>query len=294
VRRDLLAHERSQQQRTTNNTNINKTEAIKFETTHLHLQQHPNTLAHKTSNPQHIMRFFGAITLLVVLNNGIVNGLSGVPVITRGAKVPNTDMHWGFNPVHKVNIPEYTAQQSVLIVGCAGAFTPTASNIQVPSFLEHQDELKQLGIENVIIYACNDGAVMSIWNSKQVEAYGKSNTLVTFMGDPYGDFTKACGMEMPDQIELGMIGRCKPFVLHVVNNVVRSVAVSGNEGDPTGDKNPEATCAPAIIEAIKASMSMMEALAPQNNNNNKGAEQEMFPQINGVWRGSAGARFTYA
>jgi peroxiredoxin len=240
------------------------------------------------------MRFPGVISLLVVLNSitiaVVVNGLSAPAVITRGAKVPNTDMHWGFHPVSMVNIPEYTAQQSVLIVGCPGAFTPTASNIQVPSFLEHQDELKELGIENVIIYACNDGAVMSVWNQKQVQAYGKSNSLVTFMGDPYGDFTKACGMKMTDAVELGMIGRCKPFVLHVVNNVVRSVAVSGSEEDPTGAENPEATCAPALIEAIKASM-MMEA-TPQNNNNNnnKKGEQKMFPQINGEWRGS-GARY---
>mmetsp|Transcript_13233 Transcript_13233/g.18740 ORF Transcript_13233/g.18740 Transcript_13233/m.18740 type:complete len:107 (-) Transcript_13233:371-691(-) len=74
------------------------------------------------------------------------------------------------------------------------------------------------------------------------------------LGDPSGAFTKACGMELthPGPASVGIIGRCKRFAMHVENNVVQYVAVSEAEDDPAGDKHPEATCAPAMIEAIKA------------------------------------------
>eukprot|EP00980_Cylindrotheca_fusiformis_P003930 scaffold871_cov130-Cylindrotheca_fusiformis.AAC.7 len=164
-------------------------------------------------------------------------------------------MDRGFNPVTEVNMKEYTAGQSVLLVGVPAAFTSTPSNIQIPTFFEQQDALKELGIENVIVYSVNDSAVVGVWNRKLVEAYGKPNSLVTFMGDPTGAFTRACGMQLeqtPDLTEKGLYGRCKNFVLYVVDNVVHYVAISESAQDPTGDINPEATCAEAIVRQVKA------------------------------------------
>ena len=124
----------------------------------------------------------------------------------------------------------------------------------MPGYLEHQDALKELGVENVIIFCVNDGAVMGIWNKEQVESYGKPNTLVTFFGDPAGELTRACGMELTDPrpIEKGLIGRCKRFAMYVVNSVVQYVVVCESEDDPAGDEDPSATCAPALIEAIQS------------------------------------------
>ncbi len=80
--------------------------------------------------------------------------------------------------------------------------------------------------------------------------------MAQMFGDPTGEFTKACGMEMthPGPELVGLIGRSKRFAMHVVNNVVQYVAVSESENDPAGDADPEATCAPAMIEAIKKRM----------------------------------------
>lgn len=113
--------------------------------------------------------------------------------ISAGANLPDLCLNWGFNPVTNVCLPEYCENQKVLIVGVPGAFTEIATDDQVMTYLEQQDALKQLGIENVIIYSVNDSAVVGIWNKQRVEAYGKSNTLVTFMADPASDFTRACG-----------------------------------------------------------------------------------------------------
>lgn len=118
-----------------------------------------------------------------------------------------------------------------------------------------------------MIYCVNDGAVMANWNQVLLEKFGKPNDLVTFMGDPTGEFTKACGMEMtdPGPVSKGLVGRCKRFAMHVVNNVVQYVAVSESDCDPAGDDDPDATCGPAMIEAIKVCLEEAKAREMVNN-----------------------------
>ena len=65
------------------------------------------------------------MALSTILFAALVAAVSALAPIAPGDKIPNVDLHWGFNPVTKVNLPSYTAQQSVLIVGLPGAFTPT-------------------------------------------------------------------------------------------------------------------------------------------------------------------------
>lgn len=114
--------------------------------------------------------------------------------------------------------------------------------------------MKELGVDEVLIYCVNDGAVMGAWSRDQVI----NGTIVSMFGDPYGDFTKKCGMELvhPGPYDLGLVGRSKRFAMHVVAGIVEYVAVSESEEDPAGDDHPEATCAPALIEAIKNSQSL--------------------------------------
>lgn len=130
----------------------------------------------------------------------------------------------------------------------------------MPGYLENQDALKDLGVSEIIIYCCNDGAVMRAWALDQ-----KTNgTMVTMLGDPLGDFTQACGMELthPGPRSKGLDRRCKRWAMYVVNSIVEYVAVSEAENDPAGDDFPEATCAPAMIEAIRAVESQALGSAP--------------------------------
>ena len=90
---------------------------------------------------------------------------------------------------------------------------------------------------------------MKAWEEDQ----GVKGSMITFMGDPLGEFTKALDMEMthPGPPSVGIVGRCKRFAMHVDNNVVKYVAVSESEDDPAGDADPSATCHEAMIEAVK-------------------------------------------
>ena len=112
------------------------------------------------------------------------------------------------------------------------------------------EDLKAAGVDEVIVYCVNDAAVMTAWAEDQ----GVEDTMVTFLGDPAAELTKALDMEMthPGPPSVGIIGRCKRFALHAINGEVKYVAVSEGPDDPAGDDDPSATLAPAILEAIKA------------------------------------------
>lgn len=119
-----------------------------------------------------------------------------------------------------------------------------------------QDELhKSAGIDEVIVYCVNDGAVMSAWAAdlgvEHAEA-GDDAGRITLLGDPDGSLTKMLDMEMnhPGPASKGIIGRCKRFAVYAVNGEVKYVAVSEAEDDPAGDDNPSATLAGAMLDAI--------------------------------------------
>lgn len=112
-------------------------------------------------------------------------------------------------------------------------------------------------MEEVIIYCVNDGAVMMAWAEDQGV---KDESIVTLMGDPYGDLTSALDMELTHAgpKSVGIVGRCKRFALYVENGVVKIVSVAESEDDPAGDERPEVTLADAMITAIKALQSADE------------------------------------
>ena len=53
------------------------------------------------------------------------------------------------------------------------------------------DALKALGIDEVIVYCVNDGAVMDAWAKDQKL---EGNKFITMMGDPSGALTSALGV----------------------------------------------------------------------------------------------------
>jgi peroxiredoxin len=117
------------------------------------------------------------------------------------------------------------------------------------------DALKAAGIDEVIVYCVNDGAVMSAWAEDQ--GVDKSD-FITLMGDPTGALTDALDMNLSHAGPQGkgLIGRCKRFALYLVNGVVKVMRVAeggpAGEEDPAGDDFPEVTLAPAMLEAIKS------------------------------------------
>jgi len=87
---------------------------------------------------------------------------------------------------------------------------------------------------------------MKAWAADQ----GIDGSIVTFLSDPYSEFTKACDMELTNEgpVSLGLIGRCKRFAMIVEKSIIKDVAVAESELDPAGDDFPEKTLADALIK----------------------------------------------
>jgi peroxiredoxin len=116
--------------------------------------------------------------------------------------------------------------------------------------MEQQDALKEVGVEEVIIYCVNDGAVMMAWAKDQGVT---DEGMISLMGDPYGDLTVALQMELthPGPASVGITGRCKRFALYIEDGVVQIVRVAESENDPAGDEFPDVTLAESMVQAIQ-------------------------------------------
>jgi len=87
---------------------------------------------------------------------------------------------------------------------------------------------------------------MKAWAEDQ----GIKDSMITFLSDPYSEFTRACDMELTNEgpRSLGLIGRTKRFAMIVEKSIIKDFAVAESELDPAGDDFPEKTLAPALIK----------------------------------------------
>lgn len=116
------------------------------------------------------------------------------------------------------------------------------------------DSLKAAGVDDIVIYCVNDGAVMQAWSENQGVPTDLSDGILHLFGDPYGLVTAALGMELTHKgpMGVGLVGRCKRFALYIVDGVVKIARVAEKDDDPAGDDFPDTTLAEAMLEAIQS------------------------------------------
>ena len=116
-----------------------------------------------------------------------------------------------------VSVAEATKGKRIVLFGLPGAYTPTCSAKHVPGYVQHLDELRAKGVDEVWCVAVNDGFVMAAWGREQ-GAIGK----VRMLGDGSAELTKKLGLdtEIP-----GMGVRLKRCSLLVEDGVVKQVNV---------------------------------------------------------------------
>jgi peroxiredoxin len=116
-----------------------------------------------------------------------------------------------------VSVEGESRGKRLVIFGVPGAFTPTCSGKHLPGYVQHLDELKARGIDEVWCVAVNDGYVMAAWG-KQQGAIGK----VRMLGDGNADFARKLGVDN-DAGKSGMGVRSRRYSLLVEDGVVRRV-----------------------------------------------------------------------
>ena len=97
-----------------------------------------------------------------------------------------------------------------------------------------------------MVYCVNDGAVMKAWGEQQKIG----GSFLKFFGDPYSDLTRSLDMVLdhPGPRGLGLINRCKRFVILFSKGEAKFKAIAESADDPAGDSHPDKTLAEAVIK----------------------------------------------
>jgi peroxiredoxin len=114
--------------------------------------------------------------------------------------------------------------KKVALFAVPGAFTPTCTNLHMPSFLNNVAALKAKGIDAIAVTGVNDVFVMEAWK-KSTGADGK----VDFLSDGNAEFAKALDMAF-DGCGNGLGTRSKRYSMLVEDGVVKKLNVEEAPG----------------------------------------------------------------
>lgn len=108
--------------------------------------------------------------------------------------------------------------------------------------------MKAKGVSDVIVYCVNDGAVMTAWAADQ----GVEGSIISFLGDPRSEMTKALGMVLEHPGPMSVLGnpRCKRFSMLIDDGVIKTINVAEGPDDPAGDDKPDVSLAENMLTQL--------------------------------------------
>jgi peroxiredoxin len=137
--------------------------------------------------------------------------------IREGEKIPAVTLKT--QDMKDITTEELFGGKKVVLFAVPGAFTPTCSEQHLPGFIEHADEIRAKGVDDIVCVSVNDAFVMKAWG-KDRGAEGK----VTMIADGNGDLTKALGLDF-DGSGIGFGLRSQRYAAIVEDGVVKKLAV---------------------------------------------------------------------
>ena len=114
--------------------------------------------------------------------------------------------------------------KKIAIFGLPGAYTPTCSAQHVPGYVQHADEFKAKGVDEIWCISVNDAFVMGAWGREQ-----KAIGIVRMMADGNAAYSKALGLDA-DFSKFGMGTRSQRYSMLVVDGVVKQLNVEQGGG----------------------------------------------------------------
>lgn len=161
-----------------------------------------------------------------------------VPNVTFKTRVRDESIG-GSNPYRwqDVTTEELFKNKRVILFSLPGAFTPTCSTFQLPTFEKMFSQFKEAGIDEIYCMSVNDAFVMNQW--------AKSQDLqnVKVIPDGNGEFTRRMGM-LVDKSNLGFGMRSWRYAV-VLNNgyierwFVENGLMDNCPDDPYQETSPE-------------------------------------------------------
>jgi glutaredoxin/glutathione-dependent peroxiredoxin len=116
-----------------------------------------------------------------------------------------------------VDVAKATAGKTIALFALPGAFTPTCSAKHVPGYVQHFEDFKKAGVDEIWCVSVNDAFVMGAWARDQKTA-GK----VRMLGDGSAAFTQATGLTL-DLTARGMGLRSDRYSMLIKDGVVKSI-----------------------------------------------------------------------
>lgn len=117
------------------------------------------------------------------------------------------------------NVSDLVKGKTIAIFGLPGAYTPTCSAQHVPGYVQHANEFKAKGVDEIWCISVNDAFVMGAWG-RELKATG----IVRMMADGNADFSKALGLSA-DFSGYGMGTRSQRYSMLVKDGVVSQLHV---------------------------------------------------------------------
>ena len=161
-----------------------------------------------------------------MLNKGNLNDLHNVEFHTRH------DGDW--SDVHLDTLME---DKTIVVFGLPGAFTPTCSTFQLPTFEDMYDQFKAAGVDEVYCTSVNDTFVMNAWfKDEGIEK-------VKPLPDGNGDLARQLGLLVRKE-NLGFGLRSWRYAMLVIDGTVELMNMESNledncQTDPYEKSKPE-------------------------------------------------------
>lgn len=162
-----------------------------------------------------------------------------IPDVTLKTRVRDESIG-GPNPFRwrDFKVREEFAGKRIVVFSLPGAFTPTCSNEQCPSYDRLHEEFRALGVDEVCCVSVNDAFVMHQWGRH----LGLKN--VRLLPDGSGAFTRRMGM-LVRKDHVGFGERSWRYAMVIDDNTITGwfeepgINDTGADSDPYGETAPE-------------------------------------------------------
>ena len=139
-----------------------------------------------------------------------------------------------------VTTDELFKGKKVVLFSLPGAFTPTCSGQQLPSYDEMYNQFKDKGIDDVYCISVNDAFVMNAW----ARDLGIKNVKMIPDGD--GTFTRSMGM-LVNKPKQGFGMRSWRYAAIVNDGTIENMFIEPGQNDFSDDDDPYTVSSPEHV-----------------------------------------------
>jgi glutaredoxin/glutathione-dependent peroxiredoxin len=138
--------------------------------------------------------------------------------IAVGDRIPDVQLKMiTDHGIETVSTADVLGKGRVVLFGVPAAFSPTCSDVHLPGFVTHADEIRSRGVDRVFCVSVNDPFVMAAWARSQ----GVGDK-VTLLADGNGELAKAMGLDI-DLSKGGLGTRNKRYAAVIEDGVVTAL-----------------------------------------------------------------------